>query len=88
MSPARDTAAFPSAAAPPLLGERRAAGGEAAGADRVQVLEDTLRDVLSHIRPQGSPHWELNTCLVTNEKLATWWSALGVTPRWETTSDQ
>lgn len=39
---------------------------------RVQELEDTLRDVLTHIRPQGHPGWELNTCLVTNEQLAKW----------------
>jgi hypothetical protein len=87
VSPARGTVATASAAAPPLLGERRAAGGEEVGADRVQVLEETLRDVLSHIRPQGSPHWELNTSLVSNEQLATWWAVLGVTPRWEATGD-
>jgi hypothetical protein len=84
VSPARDSAASASAAAPPLPGDGQAAGGQAAGADRVQVLQETLRDAISHIRPQGSPQWELNTCLVSNEQLATWWAVLGVTPRWET----
>lgn len=51
---------------------------------RLQQLEDTLRDVLSHIRPQGNPSWELNTCLVSNDQLTKWWAALGVTPQWQT----
>ncbi len=43
-------------------------------------MENTLRDVLSHIRPQGHPSWKLNTCLVSNAQLTKWWAALGVTP--------
>lgn len=50
---------------------------------RIEALEATLRDVLAHIRPQGHPKWELNTCLVTNAQVATWWAVLGVTPTWE-----
>jgi hypothetical protein len=50
---------------------------------RIEALETTLRDVLAHIRPQGHPTWELNTCLVTNAQVATWWAVLGVTPAWE-----
>ncbi|MFC8373795.1 hypothetical protein [Streptomyces sp. CB02400] len=38
-----------------------------ADTDRIEVLEEALRDVLSHIRPQGRPGWELNTCLMSNE---------------------
>ncbi|MEU2354557.1 hypothetical protein ABZ599_16570 [Streptomyces misionensis] len=55
---------------------------------RIEALEDTLRDVLSHIRPQGHPSWELNTCLVTNAQLTRWWAALGVAPRWQTPDEQ
>ncbi|MEV7871422.1 hypothetical protein AB0P17_36200 [Streptomyces sp. NPDC088124] len=58
--------------------------GETADARRVEALEDTLRDVLSHIRPQGHPSWELNTCLVSKEQLTKWWAALGVTPQRQT----
>ncbi|MGW3387360.1 GntR family transcriptional regulator [Streptomyces cinereoruber] len=48
---------------------------------RCEQLEETLREVLGHLRPQGHPGWELNTCLVTNEQLAKWWAALGATPQ-------
>jgi len=41
-------------------------------ATRIKQLEETLADVLSHIRPQGHPGWELNTCLVTNEQVTNW----------------
>lgn len=58
-------------------------GREAIEDARVEALEATLRDVLAHIRPQGHPGWELNTCLVTNAQVATWWAVLGVTPVWE-----
>ncbi|MFJ3213546.1 hypothetical protein [Streptomyces flaveolus] len=86
MKGARDTTATAPAspAGTPRTGDGHAAGGEAACADRAQVLEDTLRDVLSHIRPQGHLHWELNTCLVTNDQLTKWWAVLGVTPQWHT----
>jgi hypothetical protein len=50
-----------------LPNDATAVPGETADACRIQALEDTLRDVLSHIRPQGHPSWELNTCLVTND---------------------
>jgi hypothetical protein len=83
---ARDTTATAPAspAGTPRTGDDHAADGEAACADRAQVLEDTLRDVLSHIRPQGHLRWELNTCLVTNDQLTKWWAVLGVTPQWHT----
>ncbi|MGW4222974.1 hypothetical protein ACWEG1_05905 [Streptomyces bauhiniae] len=43
------------------------------GSDRrVAELEATLNDVLSHIRPQGHPGWEVHTCLVTSEQVAHW----------------
>ncbi|MET9725486.1 winged helix-turn-helix domain-containing protein [Streptomyces zaomyceticus] len=50
------------------------------GGERREQLESVLRDVLSHIRPQGNPGWELNTCLVSNDQLTKWWTALGATP--------
>ncbi|MGW1288391.1 hypothetical protein ACWD4N_33100 [Streptomyces sp. NPDC002586] len=56
-------------------------------APRVEELEQTLREVLAHIRPQGHSSWELNTCLVTNEQVTKWWSVLGVVPRWEDAPD-
>ncbi|MFF9436336.1 hypothetical protein ACF1BP_21640 [Streptomyces sp. NPDC014735] len=50
------------------------------GADpRVEELEQTLREVLSHLRPQGHANRELNTCLVTSGQVAKWWTIL--TPR-------
>jgi hypothetical protein len=52
-------------------------------AARIAELEDILRDVLTHIRPQGNPGWETNTCLVTNGQVTAWWKVLGVTPRWK-----
>jgi DNA-binding transcriptional regulator YhcF (GntR family) len=66
----------------PLPQQTQGVDVEMADADRVEYLEETLRDVLSHIRPQGHPSWELNTCLVTNEQVERWWSTLGITPRW------
>ncbi|MGX5183405.1 GntR family transcriptional regulator [Streptomyces avermitilis] len=63
----------------PLPQEVKAMSGESADARRAEALKDTLRDVLSHMRPQGHPNWELNTCLVTNAQLTRWWAAL-VTP--------
>ncbi|MEW2493890.1 winged helix-turn-helix domain-containing protein [Streptomyces nodosus] len=74
--------------ADPLPQEAKPIGDEAADVCRTEALEDTLRDVLSHIRPQGHPNWELNTCLVTNAQLTKWWAALGVTPRWQTPHEQ
>ncbi|MDI1453140.1 hypothetical protein ACWDU8_05335 [Streptomyces sp. NPDC003388] len=50
-------------------------------AARIEALGETLRDVLSNIRPQGHPSWKVNTCLVTNEQLTRWWATLGVAPR-------
>ncbi|MEU7697176.1 GntR family transcriptional regulator [Streptomyces sp. NPDC039028] len=49
---------------------------DAAGGDRRERLDDVLRDVLSHIRPQGNPSWELNTCLVGNDQVTRWRAAL------------
>lgn len=46
---------------------------------RREQLEETLREVLGHLRPQGHPGWELNTCLVSDEQLARWWAVLGAT---------
>lgn len=43
---------------------------------RIKALEGALRDVLSHIRPQGHPDWELNTCLVSNDQVTKWRAAL------------
>ncbi|MFD7772051.1 GntR family transcriptional regulator [Streptomyces sp. NPDC059787] len=60
---------------------RDAVGEQSADADRVEVLEEALRDVLGHIRPQGHPRWELNTCLVSNDQLTKWWVVLGAAPR-------
>ncbi|MFH9089102.1 winged helix-turn-helix domain-containing protein [Streptomyces sp. NPDC017673] len=57
-----------------------ALSGTTADARRIEALENTLRDVPSHIRPQGHPSWELNTCLVSNAQLAKWWAALGAAP--------
>jgi hypothetical protein len=54
----------------------------ATDAERVQELEATLKDVLQQIRPQGHISWELNTCTVTNQQLADWWSVLGVKATW------
>ncbi|MFE0773329.1 GntR family transcriptional regulator [Streptomyces sp. NPDC058861] len=58
---------------------------EAAGQEgenrRCEQLEETLREVLGHLRPQGHPGWKLNTCLVTDEQLAKWWAALGAAPQ-------
>jgi hypothetical protein len=50
--------------------------------ERIKELEATLKNVLIHIRPQGHPGWELNTCTVTNEQLAAWWKVLGVKATW------
>ncbi|MFF7146265.1 GNAT family N-acetyltransferase [Streptomyces nodosus] len=47
---------------------------------RIMALEETLRDVLSHIRPQGHPSWEVDTSLVTDAQVTKWWAALGGTP--------
>ncbi|MFF5018983.1 winged helix-turn-helix domain-containing protein [Streptomyces sp. NPDC001165] len=69
--------------ADPLPQEAKAMSGGTADARRAEALEDTLRDVLSHIRPQGHPSWELNTCLVSNAQLTRWWAALGIAPRWQ-----
>jgi hypothetical protein len=44
--------------------------------DRAEHLATALRDVLNHIRPQGHPSWELNTCLVTNAQVTAWWATL------------
>ncbi|MGW2425188.1 GntR family transcriptional regulator [Streptomyces sp. NPDC001709] len=71
--------------ADPLPQEAKAMSDTTADSRRVEALEDTLRDVLSHIRPQGHPSWQLNTCLVSNAQLTRWWAALGVTPRWQQT---
>jgi hypothetical protein len=67
-----------------LPNDATAVPGETADACRIQALEDTLRDALSHIRPQGHPSWELNTCLVTNDQLTKWWATLSLSPQWET----
>ncbi|WP_438490809.1 hypothetical protein [Streptomyces sp. S186] len=47
---------------------------------RMQEIEATLQDVLTHIRPQGHPSWGLNTCLVTNDQLDRWRQAAGLPP--------
>jgi hypothetical protein len=62
--------------ADPLPAQADSTSGEPADARRAEALEVALRDVLSHIRPQGHPGWELNTCLVTNDQLAKWRAAL------------
>ena len=67
---------------------RSAVSHKAGEVARIEALEATLRDVLAHIRPQGHPKWELNTCLVTNAQVATWWAALGVTPTWEAEAER
>lgn len=67
--------------ADPLPQETKVMDGDTADARRAEALEDTLRDVLSHIRPQGHPGWELNTCLVSNAQLTRWWAVLGITPQ-------
>ncbi|MEW2493766.1 winged helix-turn-helix domain-containing protein [Streptomyces nodosus] len=74
--------------ADPLPQETKVTDGEAADACRAETLEDTLRDVLSHIRPQGHPGWELNTCLVSNAQLTRWWAALDATPQQQTPARQ
>ncbi|MER6432104.1 winged helix-turn-helix domain-containing protein [Streptomyces sp900105245] len=43
--------------ADPLPREREPVSGETADDSRLQALEETLRDVLDHIRPQGNPNW-------------------------------
>ncbi|MER7690519.1 hypothetical protein [Streptomyces sp. NPDC097610] len=50
---------------------------------RIKELEETLTEVLTHIRPQGHRSWELNTCLVTNEQVTRWAKVVGLTPSWE-----
>lgn len=61
---------------------RDAAQAKETGKDRRhEQVEHSLREVLSRIRPQGHPSWELNTCLVSNEELARWWAALGDAPQ-------
>ncbi|MFF9158255.1 hypothetical protein ACF1AB_39195 [Streptomyces sp. NPDC014846] len=62
--------------ADPLPRTRELVSGETADDTRILALEDTLRDVLGHIRPQGNPNWELNACLVTNDQLNQWWATL------------
>lgn len=62
--------------ADPLPAQAEATSGEPADARRVEALEATLRDVLNHIRPQGHPGWELNTCLVTNDQMTKWRAVL------------
>jgi len=74
--------------ADPLPQETKVMGGNTADARRAEALEDTLRDVLSRIRPQGHPGWELNTCLVSNAQLTRWWAVLGVTPQRQTPTGQ
>ncbi|MFF5639521.1 GntR family transcriptional regulator [Streptomyces sp. NPDC012825] len=59
------------------------AGQEGQGR-RCEQLEEILREVLGHLRPQGHPSWELNTCLVTDEQLAKWRAALGATDQRQT----
>lgn len=51
---------------------------------RIEALEDTLHDVLSHIRPHGPLSWELNTCLVSTQQVTKWRATLGATPRRQT----
>ncbi|WP_123441618.1 winged helix-turn-helix domain-containing protein [Streptomyces sp. PanSC9] len=50
--------------ADPLPRPREPVSGETADDTRILALEDTPRDVLGHIRPQGNPNWALNTCLI------------------------
>ncbi|MCX4682264.1 hypothetical protein OG413_44590 [Streptomyces sp. NBC_01433] len=54
---------------------------------RIKELEETLAEVLTHIRAQGHRSWELNTCLVTNEQVTRWAKVVGLTPRWEAAED-
>ncbi|WP_243766245.1 hypothetical protein [Streptomyces sp. GC420] len=63
---------------------REAMRADTADTCRIEALEAALRDVLSHIRPQGQPDWQLNTCLVSNDQVTTWWAVLGAAPRWQT----
>lgn len=66
----------------------REAAVEETDSGRLRQLEDALRDVLSHIGPQGHPSWELNTCLVSDDQLTRWWAVLGATPQWQTPDQQ
>ncbi|WP_330351836.1 hypothetical protein [Streptomyces sp. NBC_00582] len=58
------------------------------GQHRIKELEQTLKEVLTHIQPQGHRSWELNTCLVTNEQVTRWAKVVGLTPRWEVAEDE
>jgi hypothetical protein len=51
---------------------------------RIAELEAVLRDVLDHIRRQGNPGWQVNTCLVTDEQVTAWRAVLDGTPAAET----
>jgi hypothetical protein len=44
--------------------------------ERVKELEQALEEVLTCIRRQGHPNWQLNTCLVTDDELKKWWKIL------------
>lgn len=52
---------------------RDAVSEQSPDADRIEVLTETLRDVLDRIRPQRHLSWKLNTCLLSNNQLTKWW---------------